>query len=69
MADDHPASRTRLAALLHSPDESLIDVVDNLLTKGVVLDGELVLGLANVDLIYLRVSALLVAADRLAREE
>jgi hypothetical protein len=69
MADDHPASRARLAALLHAPDESLIDVVDNLLTKGVVLDGELVLGLANVDLIYLRVSALLVAADRLTREE
>jgi hypothetical protein len=30
----------------------------------VVLDGELVLGLADVDLIYLRLSVLLVAADR-----
>jgi hypothetical protein len=53
-----------VAALLDSPDTSLVDVVDSLLDKGVVLDGELVLGLADVDLIYLRLSVLLVAADR-----
>ena len=46
-------------------DSSLIDVLDNLLNKGVVLNAELILALANVDLIYVRLSALLVAADRL----
>jgi Gas vesicle protein len=59
-----PVEQRAVAALLDSPDTSLVDVVDSLLDKGVVLDGELVLGLADVDLIYLRLSVLLVAADR-----
>lgn len=43
---------------------SLLDLVDNLLNQGVVIHGEVVLGLAGVDLIYLQLSALLCAADR-----
>lgn len=62
MAD--PRERRSVAHLLDSPDASLVDVVDSLLSKGVVLDGEVVLGLADVDLIYLRLAAILVAADR-----
>ena len=50
--------------MLGPPDSSLVDVVDSLLSRGVVLDGEVVLGLADIDLIYLRLSVLLVAADR-----
>jgi hypothetical protein len=64
MANETPVTRTSLSALLESPDESLVDVVNSLLDQGVVLDGEIVLGLADVDLVYLRLSALLVAADR-----
>ena len=64
MANETLVTRTSLSALLESPDESLVDVVDSLLDQGVVLDGEIVLGLADVDLVYLRLSALLVAADR-----
>jgi hypothetical protein len=64
MADDSRIARATLAKLLDTPDQSLVDLVDNLLDKGVVLDGEIVLGLADVDLVYLRLSALLVAADR-----
>jgi hypothetical protein len=45
-------------------DISLLDTVDHLLNKGLVLTGEVVIGLAGVDLIYLRLSALLCAADR-----
>jgi len=58
------ADRRSLASLLESPDESLLDLVDSLLDKGVVLDGEIVLGLADVDLVYVRLSLLLAAADR-----
>jgi hypothetical protein len=58
------AERRAVAGLLESPNTSLIDLVDNLLDKGVVLDGEVVLGLADVDLVYLRLTLLLVAADR-----
>ena len=58
------SDRRSVAHLLDSPDSSLVDVVDSLLSKGVVLDGEVVLGLADVDLIYLRLAAILVAADK-----
>ena len=59
-----PLDRRSLASLLESPDESLLDLVDSLLDKGVVLDGEIVLGLADVDLVYVRLSVVLAAADR-----
>ena len=46
-------------------DASLLDLVDGLLNRGVVLDGEVILGVANVDLIYLRLAALFSASDRI----
>ena len=51
--------------LLDEADASLLDLVDNVLTKGVVIDGEIILGLAGVDLIYLRLGVILCAADRI----
>ena len=42
-----------------SSDTSLVDVIDNVLNHGVVLHGELILGVANVDLIYAKLSVLL----------
>jgi hypothetical protein len=45
-------------------DSSLLDVVDNVLNNGVVLSGDLTIGLAKVDLIYAKLSLLLAAADR-----
>ena len=60
-----PPDRQSLASLLESPDGSLLDLVDSLLDKGVVLDGEVVLGLADVDLVYVRLGLLLAAADRI----
>jgi hypothetical protein len=62
---DAPITQRSLAGLLDSPNESLLDLVDSLLDKGVVLDGEIVLGLADVDLVYLRLGVLLAAADRI----
>ncbi|PYM86837.1 MAG: gas vesicle protein [Candidatus Rokuibacteriota bacterium] len=46
-------------------DTSLLEVIDNLLTKGVVLSGDVVLGIAGVDLVYARLSVLLCAVDKL----
>jgi hypothetical protein len=62
---NEPVARQSLALLLDSPDETLIDLVDSLLDKGVVLDGELVLALADVDLVYVRLGVVLAAADRI----
>lgn len=47
------------------PDTSLLDLVDNLLDKGLMVHGELVLGLAGVDLVYIGLSAVICASDRL----
>jgi hypothetical protein len=50
--------------ILERADQSLLDVIDHVLTKGVVVTGEAMLGVAGVDLVYLRLNALLCAADR-----
>jgi hypothetical protein len=50
--------------LVDGADGSLLDLIDHLLNQGVVLTGEVVLGLAGVDLVYLRLSLVLCAADR-----
>lgn len=60
-----PMPRKAIGRLLDHDDASLLDVIDNLLNKGVVVNAEIVLALANVDLVYLRLAALLCAADRL----
>jgi gas vesicle structural protein len=44
---------------------TLADLVDHVLNKGVVLTGEVVLGVAGIDLVYLRLQAVLAAADRI----
>jgi len=50
--------------ILEGADQSLLDVIDHVLNKGVLVSGEALLGVAGVDLIYLRLEALLCAADR-----
>jgi hypothetical protein len=59
-----PASARSVARIIDEADGSLLDVVDNLLNSGVMLNADLMLSLANVDLVYVRLSALLCAADR-----
>ncbi|HEV8586791.1 MAG TPA: gas vesicle protein [Methylomirabilota bacterium] len=60
-----PPARDEAREILATADSSLLDVVDNLLTKGVILSGDVVLGLAGIDLIYARLSVLLCAVDKL----
>ena len=50
--------------IIDQSETSLVDVIDNLLNRGVVLNADLILALADVDLVYVRLSALLCAADR-----
>jgi hypothetical protein len=54
-----------VARIVESSDSSLLDVIDNLLNQGVVLNADVILALANVDLVFIRLSALLCAAGRL----
>jgi hypothetical protein len=53
------------AQILDAPDSSMLDLLGRLLNKGVMATGDVTLGVAGVDLIFLRVSALLCAADLL----
>jgi hypothetical protein len=60
-----PQPRVESSSIIAPRDTSLVDVIDNLLNRGVVLNADLILALADVDLVYVRLSALLCAADRL----
>jgi hypothetical protein len=48
---------------------SLLDVLDNVLNRGAVLHGDLMLGVANVDLIYVKLSVLLAALDKVVKND
>jgi hypothetical protein len=50
--------------VLDTPESTILDLLDHLLNKGVMANGDVTLGVAGIDLIYLRLSALLCAADR-----
>ena len=54
--------------VLDAPDATVLDLLDNMLNKGVMLNADLTLGVAGIDLIYLRLSALLAAYDRVFGE-
>jgi hypothetical protein len=51
--------------VLDAPEATVLDVLDHVLNKGVVLNADVTLGVAGIDLIYLRLSSLLCAADRI----
>lgn len=64
-----PAPRTAAEQVLDRDETSLLDVIDNALNKGIVLSGDVTLALAQVDLVYVRLSLLLCAADRVLPAE
>jgi hypothetical protein len=61
--------RTEAAAIIDTADASLLEIIDHVLNKGVMVQGEVFLGVAGVDLVYLRLSAMLCAADRVLPRE
>jgi hypothetical protein len=69
VATPPPPPARQVARIIDESDSSLLDVLDNLLNRGVVVNADLVLALADVDLVYVRLSALLCAADRVLPDE
>ena len=65
MAKKKARSATVAARVLEPPETTVLDLLDNLLNKGVLATGDVTIGVAGVDLIYLRLSTLLCAADRI----
>ena len=67
MSDERPldfAFATPEEALL-GRDARLVDLVDGLLDHGVVLHGEVWLSVADVDLVYVGLSAVLTTPDKI----
>jgi hypothetical protein len=66
MARPRQVQTTKAVAdvVLETPESSVLDLLDHLLNKGVTATGDIVLGVAGIDLIYLRLSTILCAADR-----
>jgi gas vesicle structural protein len=66
------ASRERqergVARALHDRDVSLLDLVDRLLDGGVVIHGDITLAVADVDLVYVGLRALISSVENLERE-
>ena len=61
-----PRPRPQVAdQILEPASSSVLDLLDHLLNKGVMLNGDITMGVAGVDLIYLRLSSIFCAADRL----
>jgi hypothetical protein len=69
MAPPRRAMPSDAELVLGDEETSLLDLVDNVLNKGVVLSGDITIGLARVDLVYARLSVLLCAADRVLPNE
>lgn len=71
MARKVPAPRTAsiVEHVLDVGDASVLDVIDHVLNKGVMVSGDVTLGVAGIDLIYLRLSSILCAADRVLPAE
>lgn len=57
--------RSEAEEIIEHADASLLEIIDHVLNKGVMVHGEVILGVAGVDLVYLRLTALLCAADKL----
>jgi hypothetical protein len=50
--------------IIETADASLLDIVDHVLNQGVVISGDIIIGVADIDLIYLGLSVVLCSADR-----
>ncbi|HKN33069.1 MAG TPA: gas vesicle protein [Terriglobales bacterium] len=57
------ASKILLSAEAAGDEGSLLDVLDHVLNKGVIIHGNLIISLAGVDLIYLGLDAILTSVE------
>jgi hypothetical protein len=64
-----PPARPAGTDLLDPSGDTVLDLLDHLLNKGVMLNGDVTLGVAGIDLIYLRLSSIFCAADRILPPE
>ena len=52
-----------------SREVTLFEVLDRILDKGIVIKGDLIISIADVDLIYIGINAVITSVDRIFRNE
>ena len=57
-------ARTSADVTTRGPDVSLVDLLDRLLSTGVVLAGDITISLAGVDLVHVQLRALITSIRR-----
>lgn len=62
MPSKSPSATRQLAA--REKDITVLDLLDRILNKGVILYGDLTLSVANVDLVYLSLKVLLTSIEK-----
>ena len=65
LEDPGPRTLPVVDQVLDPSEDTVLDLLDHLLNKGVMLNGDVTLGVAGIDLIYLRLSSIFCAADRI----
>ncbi|MFA9432951.1 gas vesicle protein [Egicoccus sp. AB-alg2] len=63
MSELQPAPRPETVGTAESDETTLVDVLDRVIDRGVVISGDVILGVAGVDLIYLGVRLVLHGID------
>ncbi|MFY4776908.1 gas vesicle protein [Metabacillus sp. RGM 3146] len=53
---------------LRGQDVTLLDILDVVLDKGVAIRGELVISIANIDLVYLDLRLLITSVEKLVQQ-
>lgn len=57
-------------ALFQAPDQgSLLDLLDAVLDRGIVVHGELILSVAGVDLVYVGLHAVVASAEKMLQAQ
>ena len=58
---------TRSDVIIRSKDVTLCELLDRILNKGVVITGEVIISVADIDLIYLGLHAILTSVETMER--
>lgn len=71
MADPHDRSGLLLSPqqAMRASDTPLVELVDRVLDRGCVIEGELWLTVADVDLVFLGLKAVLTTPERVTRRD
>jgi hypothetical protein len=67
LEDDEEEEETEALLALNAQEEvTLLDLLDNLLNKGVIVSGDLTLSIAGVDLLYVGLRLMVCTAEKAA---